>query len=267
MKHIQNIKNILLTGLLILACGAAAAERKEIANCPVQENVKYLLTMDYKVLGNDVLELNDRIREIQTQSDFLLPGWQMDFYDADAKVISSRRLRGMTFIRRQGTMTDIFYAPPGAASVKVFSNVPKADNDVSVKVVSLIPAPDEQAINCNPLFLHKYAGWQGFLRGTLLRYESDGIPVFDSAYGCGGERFPLQGAGRYRLYACGEGYGYFRTVLFFQYDRNGKQIKRHSLGATVKGNKIEFDLEPEAVSGNFVVYNTLLREIRLTKIK
>lgn len=231
-----------------------------------KENTKYLLTLNYGVGGRDVVEKNDRVPEMQTQSSNLLPGWKTMFFDAKGKLISMRNYRGMTFTHEFGTEKDVFYTPAGTTEVRIAFYLPKNESELVIRAVKFAVAPDEGALNCNPVFKYGYPGWNGFLRGSLLFQDPDGM-VLDSAYGTGGEVFPLKGPGRYTLSARGKSFGGYRVVNFEQLDLAGKVIKTVSVTATPEGVSTEFSLEPNAVRGRFNVYNHLLREVRLVRVK
>lgn len=236
---------------------------------PVEGNRKYKLDIQAKVNGPDVVEKNSRVPEMQIMSHNLLPGWSMDFFDADGKAVGSRGFNGMTFTSNQKKVyTDIFYAP--ADAVKMVLNIRMGQNPPeSLQVyspVQLALSPDEGALNCNPEFKYGYAGWNGFLRGALLLENKEGKPVFDTAYGSGGEIFPLAGPGTYRLYGKGTGHGGYRVINFYQLDKDKKTLKTLYVTALPDGNYIDFVIEKDTVYGRINSYNHLLEEVRVTRM-
>ena len=266
---VDNTKGAALTG--VKGPGAAFLDLRGASQAYILKrtfkasgNRKYILTFEYGVGGCDTVEKNDRIPEIQTQSRNLLAGWKTLFFDAKGRQISMRDYAGMTFTHKSGTENDVFYTPSGTSEVRVVFYLPNNESALAIKSVKFSSAPDEGAVNCNPEFKYGYSGWNGFLRGSLLFKDAKGM-VFDSAYGTGGEVFPLPGRGKYRLFARGETYGGYTVVNFEQRDKNNRLIKTLSVRGTPQGASIQFDIEPEAVYGRLNVYNHLLREVRLTR--
>lgn len=229
--------------------------------------VKYCLVISAKQPDGDFIrENNIRVPEMQTQTSGLLPSWETVFYDKDGKEISRRNYRTMSFASRYENYSDVFYAPANAAKMKLLIKLNKLGKSLEINQISFDKCPDEKAINCNPEFKHGYSGWNGFLRGSLLMNDKTG-PVFDTAYGSGGEVFPLPGKGTYKLFGRAETWGGYSVINFEQRDKDNKIIKTVSVRAKPEGNSIEFALEPNAVYGRFNVYNHLLREVRLTREK
>lgn len=238
-------------------------------NFPVEGKKKYLLEMTAHVDGVDVVEKNSRIPEIQVMSGAsLLPGWSMEFRDSAGKLLGSRSFNGMTFIsEKRQTYTDVFHAPPGAVSMRLSFRMGKnSPEHLVISSIRFQESPDEGALNCNPEFRAGYSGWNYFLRGALLMHREDGKAVFDTAYGSGGELFPLDGSGTYRLFGKGSAHGGYRVINFEQRDQNGKVIKVISLTATPQGNSVDFILEKDAVMGRLNSYNHLLEEVRVIRM-
>lgn len=248
---------------LVLSGSSSFTFKKEFSVTPGQ---KYKLDITAKVNGADVIEKNSRIPEIQVMSHGLLSGWKMDFFDAEGNPIGSRNYNGMTFISEKKQLyNDVFYTPKNTVKMRLTINM-GSNPPESLEIFSplkLAPAPDEGAINCNPEFKYGYSGWNSFLRGALLIKLPDGKYAFDSAYGSGGEVFPIHKAGTYRIYGKAVTRGGYRVINFEQRDKNNKVIKVISLTANPNGHSIDFILQPETTQGRFNVYNHTLEEVRL----
>ncbi len=234
---------------------------------PVRENARYKLELEVRSEGEDTVEKNFRVPDMLNLSrTALFPRWNTWFYGKDGKVIVRREiLPGMSIVNGGWKVcTDIFYAPPGAESMELVFRLPKNRNPIAVRKITFSAIPDDDVVNCNPDFNYGYAGWENIANGGILLIDKDGGPLLDTGYGSTSEYFPLLREGCYELYARGApGKGGYRDLNIRQYDKQGKVIRTVSLNAAPEGKSVYFVKEKDAEKGKFVVYNHLLKEVRL----
>lgn len=243
----------------------------EFKPVPVDENVKYRLSFGVRVKGVETIEENPRLSgKIFAKQSWLPTCRALAFFDRNMKPVGPSGGGTPEFGLPFGTWFDfqrVFYPPRGAAFMQLTIDTRKAAT-VFLRNMSLETAPDEGAINVNPVFAHgkyDYSGW-GSSVGCILLERHDGRVLFDSRYGSGGESFPLQQAGAYRLFAKGTTYGGYSDVILHFVGEDGKTLSTVSLHTTPKGTQKDFVLPAGTVRGRFLVYNNILEELRLTRL-
>jgi hypothetical protein len=237
----------------------------------VKPQIKYKLTFNAKVIGDDVIEKNSRINLVQVASKNILWQWAVDFFDAEGKAIPiSIQASHLRLVSNQWKeYTTVFYTPLKAAYMQLVLSNRNPTNGMELDELKFGICPDEGAINCNPDFRYgsyNYTGWKEILSGGLLFDLGNGKYQFDTAYGSIGESFPLSVPGTYRLYARGSGYGRYQVVLLFLCNSKGQTLKNIVLRGAPEGKYVDFTLPEKTAFAYFRVYQHLLEEIRLTRL-
>ena len=250
---------------------------------PVQENTKYSLAFRGKFEGDETIEENPRLELLliirRGGSAWNPPGggaWSLPtrkivFYDADKKIISviyKRMLFGKWHKYR-----DVFYSPRKAAFMQLSFMSGNNDGVFYMDDVKFALAPDEGAININPTFSYgkyNYSGWRRKFNGAGLLELENGEVVFDTAYGSVSKTFPLSKPGTYSLFIkkklC---YGWYNAVILRFLNSENRSIDRiHIRGRNSKPKDLQkyYILPKGARRGQFLVYNTILDEIRFFRV-
>ncbi len=252
-------KDVDVKKVLSISNGATAS----FIEIPVEPRTKYTLECEASFSGSEAIEENPRL-ELFTRPGARPPNQpvkEIMFFDAEGKqagVLAS----GLVF--RNRTYTDVFYTPAKAVSMKLRLKSPK-DVELLVQQPRLFKTSDEGAINVNPEFklgLCNYSGWGSPAAGGQI-VEENGKTVFDTKYGTFSQPFPLKEGGTYALSAKFNGNGYNTCVILHVLNEEGKNIKEIS----IRGNQTSYFVMPkDAVSGRFLVYSSMLEEVRLNRV-
>jgi hypothetical protein len=246
---------------------------------PVKDQTKYQLTFRARQQGVETIEDNPRLGELIFNCRSFLPWYRLKFYDANRKEIRTDLPVLSLPFGQWHEYVRMFYSPMNAAFMQLEVNTGSAkENTLWLANAKLASAPDEQSININPTFSYghyNYSGWSSFNGvGRLHELEGDKT-VLDTGFSATSASFPLREPGTYeiRLKATGNIRNYNVFLIFTGAD--GKEITR--IGETVgKPRKISsspyvekisyFVLPKGAVRGYFLVYHSVLSEIRLTRV-
>ena len=253
-----------LDGVNSLLIAGAHARLRAV---PVAPGTKYSLSLDASFTGEvESIEENPRFAVFAQpwQRSRVLPSRTIQFLDAAGKATGRALLFCMPF-RGRRTYTDVFYAPPDAAALRL--DVASGDGvTLALRNLTLGKTADEGALNANPSFslgLLNYSGWDRVSSGGRL-IEVDGKTVFDTKYGSRGRAFPLPGPGTYALSAKATGNGYNSCVKADIFDAAGKKLMSAVLR---RYGQTKYFVPPKGtVSASFLVYSCLLEEARLVRV-
>jgi hypothetical protein len=236
----------------------------------IKENLKYRLSFGVRVDAPETIEDNPRLGLTLRQFDSWLPCLRGPaFLDKESKPVKIARGRVPALTLPFGNWFSFvkeFHSPPRAQFLQLEFDT-KGDSTLFLRDLVLAPEEGDGAINVNPTFsLGKYnhSGWLSLSR--LLERPSDGRVLFDSCYGASGEPFPVSEPGMYRLYARGSSYGRYSDIILKFLGADDRVIYKVSMKPTLLGAQKEFRLPPGTTKASFLVYNSILEEIRLTRI-
>jgi len=208
---------------------------------PVEEGRKYLLQIMAEVAGPFVVEENERSHIIILRDPLYrrTAAYSVAFYDAADQEISALgrdRIAGFILTRQPGLYTNVFYAPPEAATMRV--RFKANGRDARLASIRLVEETAEGTINPNPDFRYgelSYCGWRPQRDGRLYT-RPDGKVVFNTGYLGGSSMFPLAGGKTYRFFARGSG----SALNAIYYDHDGKQlVQRFLLRPAPQGVSVE----------------------------
>lgn len=238
---------------------------------PISPGVKNTLSLRARFSGSEALEENplfDELAKPQRWRMGIVPAYVIEFLDKGGAPISGKNLFGAMPGREWREYRRVFYPPDNAARMRLAVNSGKPAITCWADDIKLEKTPEQGAININPVSadhdLYDYSGWDSLALGSKRIMAEDGKVVFDSAYGSGGAPFPLHEPGTYRLYAKKRTTGYYSVVILRIYDQN-KELTQMSIGRD-NGADTYFILPPGTVRGGFLVYSSLLEEIRLNRV-
>lgn len=229
---------------------------------PVESRTKYTLEYEASFSGSEAIDENPRLENF-TKTGSNPPNQPMreiQFFNAEGRQIGGISC-GLVFRNRK--YTDVFYTPDKAVSLKLRIKAPK-DTELLLGKPKLFKTPDEGAINVNPEFklgVCNYSGWNSPASGGEI-VEENGRAVFDTKYGTSSLPFPIKEGGTYALSAKLRGNGYNTCVLLHLLDTDGKRIKEIPL----RGNPTYFVMPKEAFAARFLVYSSMLEEVRLNRV-
>lgn len=253
---------------------------------PVNDKTKYQLTFSGRQQGVETIEENPRLSELIFNSRSFLPWYRLKFYDADRKEynkvlpcdmgcdINNSPALAMPF-GQWHEYKAVFYPPMNAAFMRFDVDTGAKGNMVSLADVKLAPAPDELAVNINPIFSYgsyNYSGWSGFNGVGRLQETEGGKTVLYSGFSAATTSFPLMEPGTYKIFTKGTGSIRNYSVFLIIIDADGKEISKigEPVGKPKKASYEEkssyFVLPKGAVRGYFTVYHSVLAELRLTRV-
>lgn len=246
----------------------SGASRIVFKDVPVSPDRKYTLRFRARHEGSESVEENPRWDGFTayTRVPPLVPQRELQFFDASRKPLPALA-SGMPFRQWQG-YRDIFYPPPGAASMRLLIASGRAEITLYLDDVVLEPTPDEGSVNVNPVIgkygLYNYSGWLNPSAGGKIIQLEDGRLAFDTRYGTSSPSFPLAEPGTYCLFARSQENGYNSVVILNLLDESGRKIE--SVDMRRYGVPRYFVVPPGARRGSFLVYSNLLEELRLTRV-
>lgn len=255
-----------LTGNAALRIGEGV--RVVFRDVPIDADTKYTLTFRARFDGGESAEENPHLDQFAAYgaAPVVLPARELQFLDADKKVLPGSMHAGMPF-RNWSEHRDVFYPPAKAAFVRLAIRSGKQGTTLFVDDMKLDKTPDEGAINVNPVIgrygKYNYSGWSSVSAGGKIIEAEDGRVVFDTKYGSRSASFPFPGPGTYAITARSEGNGYNTSIVLALLDENGKRLD--GISAWGNGRPYKFVLPAAAKRGSFLVYSNLIEELRVTR--
>lgn len=259
------------------------AGQVEFKSVPVNDATKHLLAFRVRLEGSESIEENPRLAEVISNRRAFLPWAQLLFFDAAGKSVDAAAQPAMALpFAKWHEQQWVFYPPAGAVSMRLVVNPGQKGNALYLADARLTPAPDEGAVNVNPAFSlgpYNYSGWSAFnVPGGAGRLYStdDGRTVLYTGFSAQTTTFPLREPGTYRI--CFNATGNERNALAYLVllDAAGKEVSRITTMISNPGPKAgstpfregvsHFVLPKEVVRGYFLVYHSMVRELRLTRI-
>ncbi len=239
----------------------------QFIDIPVDERTKYMLTLNARFDGGESAEENPHFLR------FASPGGarpvvstrELIFLNEQKVPIHTTRI-GLPY-RESTPYTDVFYPPAKAKFLRLRFTAAMDDVVLFVDDIKLAKAPDEGAINANPVLgkygPQDYSGWLNFANGASMVTLPDGTIAMDTKYGTTGMTFPISEPGAYELSVISESNGYNYSFLLRFVDENNKSTGQVS--AWGHGRPIRFNLPPNTVRGQFLVYSSILKEARVVR--
>lgn len=246
---------------------------------PVSAQTKYQLSFRGRQQGMESIEENPRLSELIFNCRSFLPWCRLKFLDTNGKEVKNDFPTQALPFGQWHEYKLVFYPPMNSALMQFEINTGASkQGTIWLANAKLAPAPDEQSINVNPTFSYgpyNYSGWSSFNSpdGRLHEIEG-GKTVLDTGFSATTTSFPLQEPGTYqiRLKATGNERNYDAFLIFIGAD--GKELSRieekvwkPAKGASSYKEATSYFVLPKGtVRGYFLVYHSVLAEIRLTRV-
>ena len=201
-----------------------------------------------------------------------VPTMNLVFLDAEEKPIKSKE--GVFLAMPYGKWHDyrvVFFPPARAVSMKIQARSGRNTGVFYFDNIKFEPvkcAPDETLLSFDVSNPDTCGSLYGFILPTSLRTGSNGVSLVSSGYGGESSLINLNGPGRYRLTFKGDvmrNKGMISLAVLF-IDADGKKIGE-AVSSKLDSEPLEFTLPQEAARIKLLIYNHMLNEIQISKLK
>lgn len=244
---------------------------------PVDENTRYALTFQVKQQGCEPIEDNSRLAHAVFHGASFMPRADLHFFDKQGNKIPGESQRHMLPFGQWQQYRWVFYPPTGAVQMQWVANSNGKNVTLYLADVSLDPVKNVEAFNINPSFTLGSTNRSGWKNGSL-HIDAAGEVMLNTGYYGISHSFPLAEPGTYRLYLKASSFGRYNELFVIFLDAQGKEVSRFGKRPErtrkewlanlpePKEHEIFFTLPEGAVRAYFLVYQSLIQEIALTRV-
>ncbi len=241
---------------------------------PVKADTKYRLSFSACQEGAESMEENPGMAEkIFAHRENVFPVCRLQFFNRGKKRVPSDAAFFAIPFGKMKEHVFLFYAPPGAESMRLSFSVPKGVS-LSLSDVRLREETEEKTLNINPRFELgpcNYSGISAFndKSGRLIADRNGRTLLFTGFYAVT-NRFPLKSEGPYLLKVRGSGYYKNRvdSILTF-YDAARKKTGASQMIRLTPQNQetlvFRFVRPQDAAYASVTVYHATISEISIIR--